>query len=71
MKTCLFAVAMVAVSAFSFAGCANEPASATASAQANPTDRTYTQKDLQHSGRQTTGGAIQAIDPSAHVSGGY
>jgi PBP1b-binding outer membrane lipoprotein LpoB len=69
MKTNLFAVAMVVLSIFAFAGCANESSNA-ASAGANPTDRTYTQKDLNNTGRHDTAGAAQAIDPSVTISSG-
>jgi hypothetical protein len=69
MKTNLFAVAMMVLSIFAFAGCANESSNA-ATAGANPTDRTYTQKDLNNTGRQDTAGAVRAIDPSVTISSG-
>jgi hypothetical protein len=62
MKTNRFAVAMMAMSIFAFAGCADEPP--------NPTTRTYTQKDLNNTGRHDTAGAVGAIDPSVTISSG-
>lgn len=62
MKTNLFAVAMMALSIFALAGCAEEAR--------NPTDRTYTQKQLNNTGRQDTAGAVRAIDPSVTISSG-
>jgi hypothetical protein len=69
MKCYLLAVAFFSLSIFAFGGCANE-SSKSAAAGANPTDRTYTRKDLQNTGRQDTAGAAQAVDPSVSVSSG-
>jgi hypothetical protein len=69
MKPYFLAVALMGIAALTFAGCANETPDATASA-GNPTDRTYTRDDINRSGRQTTGEAMQAMDPAVQVSGG-
>ena len=61
MKSYLLAVAIFSLSIFAFAGCANQ-SSQSATTDANPTDRTYTRKDIQNSGRQDTAGAAQALE---------
>ena len=67
MKSVLLVAAGAMGAAVMLADCANQ---SSANASANPTDRTYTSSDLNNTGRHDTAGAIQAIDPSAHVSGG-
>jgi hypothetical protein len=71
MKAYLDAALMLALVflTFALAGCADQPTTASASA-GNPTDRTYSRNDLNRTGRQSTGEAIQAADPSVTVSGG-
>ena len=68
MKRYMFVAAIVALSAFSFAGCANQP-EATAS-NTDPTKRTYTQKDLGRTTRTDAASALQAADPSVTTSSG-
>jgi hypothetical protein len=67
MKDYLFAP-LVALSVFTFAGCANQPSTATAS-DADPSTRTYSQEDLGKTGRVQTGEALRASDPSVGLSG--
>jgi hypothetical protein len=69
MKSCLFA-AVVGALALNLAGCADQPSKTRDASTANPTDRTYTQKDLNHSGRQTTAEGVQALDPAVTTSSG-
>jgi hypothetical protein len=69
MKFSIFVAAIVAASTFTFAGCANQSSNATAAAD-DPTKRTYTNDDLNKSGRQNTGEAIRALDPSVQTSSG-
>ena len=69
MKFSIFVAAIVAASAFTFAGCVNQSSNATAAA-GDPTKRTYTNDDLNKSGRQNTGEAIRALDPSVQTSSG-
>jgi outer membrane lipoprotein SlyB len=69
MKRYLFVAAIVALSAFSLAGCANQSSTATAS-NTDPTARTYTQKDLNKTTRTDAASALQAADPSVTTSSG-
>jgi predicted small secreted protein len=69
MKLSIFVTAIVAASTFTFAGCANQ-SSNTAAAAGDPTKRTYTDEDLNKTGRQNTGEALRALDPSVQTSGG-
>jgi hypothetical protein len=66
MKTTRYflAAVMVAIAVFDFAGCANNQQTTTASTSTNPAARTYSGNDLQKTGRQTSGEALQAVDPS-------
>lgn len=70
MKTnCLFGAALI-LGTFFFAGCADQ--GQTTSNRTTPTtpgQRTYDRNDINRTGRQTTAGAVEALDPSAHVSG--
>jgi hypothetical protein len=61
----LFATVIVALSAFTFAGCANnQPTTAAANrSNDNPSRKVYTQHDLERSGESDTGRALQKIDP--------
>lgn len=70
MKTYLLWL-LLAVAGVGFSGCANqnETTKTTTTTGANPTDRNYDRSQLQNSGRQTTGGAIQKLEPAAQVSG--
>lgn len=58
--------AVAALSIFGCAGCANEKSVTTtdSSATANPTDRTYSQKDLRQTGRTQTGDAVKSLEPA-------
>lgn len=68
MKKYLFGMAL-ALAVPLFTGCANEQQSASSSSPAtDPTKKTYSRKDLNNSGRQTTGEAVQALDPAAQVN---
>jgi uncharacterized lipoprotein YajG len=58
------AAVMVALSVFAVAGCAENQQTTTTSTNTNPAARTYTGSDLQRTGRQTSGEALQAADPS-------
>jgi uncharacterized lipoprotein YajG len=58
------AAVTVAISVFGFAGCADNPQTTTAFTNTNPAARTYTGSDLQKTGRQSSGEALQAVDPS-------
>jgi hypothetical protein len=68
MKSLLLTVAIVTGVMFTIGGCADQ--SSTAQSTANPTDRTYNRRDLQRTGENTTGGAVQKLDPSAQVTSG-
>jgi hypothetical protein len=69
MKTFLCAGAIIAVSPLTIAGCASQSPNTAASA-ANPAQTTYTQEDLKKTGRQQTGDALQALDPSVQATDG-
>jgi len=58
------AAVTVALSVFGFAGCADKQQTSTTSTNTNSAARTYTGNDLQRTGRQTSGEALQAADPS-------
>lgn len=64
----LAAIASVLL-AGTFAGCANNQTTAT-SANANPPAKTYTGTDLEKTGRQQSGEALQAADPAVSTSSG-
>jgi hypothetical protein len=59
---------VIIVSALAFGGCANQQ-SAT-SANANPTAKSYSDNDLQKTGKRTSGEALQAADPAVTARGG-
>ena len=67
-----FAATIAVVSAFMFAGCADQrldPGSSPAAASTtDPTERTYGRKEIDRSGRRTTPDAIQAMDPASRIS---
>jgi hypothetical protein len=69
MKRYFLAALVVALSVFSFGGCANQPATTTASNDANPSKTTYTREDLDKSGRAETGAALSQIDPDIQSRG--
>lgn len=70
MKTGYFLAAIASVLlAGAFAGCANNQTTAT-SANANPPAKTYTGTDLEKTGRQQSGEALQAADPAVSTSSG-
>jgi hypothetical protein len=69
MKFSIFVTAIVAASIFTFAGCANQSSNATAAA-GDPTKRTYTDEELNKTGRQNTGDALRSLDPSVQTSSG-
>ena len=71
MKTnrCLMIAVMGGIT-IAGAGCANNQPSA-ASANANPTAKTYNSDDLQRTGKRTPGEALQAADPSVTATGGH
>jgi hypothetical protein len=69
MKFSIFVALIVAASAFTVVGCANQSSNATAAAD-DPTKRTYTDEDQNKTGRQNTGEAIKALDPSVETSSG-
>jgi len=66
MKTGYF---LAAIASVLFAGCANNQTTA-ASANANPPAKTYTGSDLEKTGRQQSGEALQAADPAVSTSSG-
>ena len=51
-----------------FAGCATQ--NSTAANDADPSRRTYTQKQLNNTGRQETARQVEAVDPAVSVSNG-
>lgn len=63
-------IAVMGGIAIASAGCANNQQSA-ASANTNPTAKTYTADDLQKTGKQTSGEALQAADPAVTATGGH
>lgn len=63
-------IAVMGGIAIASAGCANNQQSAT-SANTDPTAKTYTSNDLQRTGKQTSGEALQAADPSVTATGGH
>jgi hypothetical protein len=70
MKTNRLIATGAAVAMFTLVGCADQ--GQTASNRTTPTtpgQRTYDRNDINRTGRQTTAGAVEALDPSAHVSG--
>jgi len=71
MKTyrCLLIAVMGGI-AIGSTGCANNQQSA-ASANTNPTAKTYTSNDLQKTGKRTSGEALQASDPAVTATGGH
>ena len=71
MKTnrCLL-IAVIGGIAIGSPGCVNNQQSAP-SANTNPTARTYTSDDLQKTGKQTPGEALQAADPSVITTTGH
>jgi hypothetical protein len=70
MKSLIFAT-FVALSLFSFVGCANQASTTTTTttSDADPGRRTYSNQDLNKTGRTQTGEAVQALDPSVGLSG--
>jgi ABC-type oligopeptide transport system substrate-binding subunit len=67
----LFAVAALAIafSACLLAGCANNQTTA-ASTNANSPAKSYSDSDLEKTGRQQAGEALQAADPAVSTSSG-
>jgi outer membrane biogenesis lipoprotein LolB len=59
---------LLAFAAMAMAGCATE--TTTTSNAADPSQRTYTQKDLSNTGRHDSADALRAADPSVTVSSG-
>jgi hypothetical protein len=66
-RPCL-ATAVIAIATFGGAGCANNQQS-TASANANPSAKSYSSEDLQKTGKRTSGEALQATDPAVSATG--
>ena len=58
---------VIIFSALAFTGCANQQSAA--SANANPSARTYSSDELQKTGKRTSGEALQAADPSVTAGG--
>jgi len=68
MKKQLFRIALTLGAGICLLGCVDQPAKTTATT--DPTQRTYDRNDLHNSGRQTTGEAVQKLDPAAQVNTG-
>ena len=64
------AVAVLALLAFTFSGCANNSATATTASNTNPESRTYSSDDLQHTGKRTSAEQLQAADPTVTATTG-
>jgi hypothetical protein len=70
MKTSFLLAVVASLAMYTIAGCANRQSSQPAAFDTNPTTRTYTGEDLNKTGRQQTGPALEAVDPSVQVPGG-
>lgn len=62
MAQCVSLWLVVIFSAMVFAGCANQQSAA--SGNANPSAKSYSNSDLQKTGKRTSGEALQAADPA-------
>jgi hypothetical protein len=60
----------IAISTFTVSGCADNQEAAATSTSTNPAARTRTSDDLQRTGRQSAGEALQASDPAISTSTG-
>jgi hypothetical protein len=70
MKTGYFlATVAIAISTLAIVGCANNQTTTT-STNANSPAKTYRGSDLEKTGRQQTGEALQAADPAVSTSSG-
>jgi hypothetical protein len=70
MKTgYLLVTVALAVSTLALVGCANNQTTTTAT-NANSPAKTYSGSDLEKTGRQQTGEALQAADPAVSTSSG-
>lgn len=67
MKSTTYAMAMVVGVTLWMCGCANQ---AQTSANTDPNRSTYTQEDLNKTGQQETGPALEAANPSIQSHGG-
>jgi PBP1b-binding outer membrane lipoprotein LpoB len=65
-----FVIAVISGIAVVLWGCASNQQSA-ASANSNPAATTYSNDDLQRTGKRTPGEALQAADPSVTAVGGH
>ena len=69
MRICrFFGAVVILVSCCLLAGCADQQN--TASANTNPTAKSYSSSDLQKTGKRTSGEALQAADPAVSARGG-
>jgi esterase/lipase superfamily enzyme len=64
----MFVVAGLSVLAMALAGCASQPTTSNTPAP-DPQKSTHTQEELKKTGRQDTGDALQATDPSVQSTG--
>jgi hypothetical protein len=70
MKTSFSFAVVASLAMFTIAGCANRQSSQPTASDTNPASRTYTREDLNKTGRQQTGPALEAADPSVQAPGG-